>query len=457
MHSLNTTIFKSIAPIFKYLGNYFRVDYSVIRMFIKPLAWMVFIGHLGFHVIDKYFYGMTDSLLFRLVVSVPALLWLTFDTERSLNRGQRWYFEIVLMASLPVLFQVMVILNHFNNYWLASQFFAAILFGILIKPIKQLILWPLAFLIAIGIIHVFYYQLPHSVLVEAAQINVGAFALMLIAGVFQSVFIENYIRKVQLNELVFSQALNIKKQNDKLTETLDTLKNTQSQLLHSEKMVSLGMLTAGIAHELKNPLNFIQGGVNCINVHLRKNPEHKEELLTYINMITKGVDRSIKILNGLNRFNHRSANYNEDCDICKTLEDCLIILGNMLKSEQVRVTKYFHSGNIIIKGNEGELHQVFLNIIHNAIQACSKGGHIQITTYVCNKQLLLLFKDDGQGILAENLKNVTVPFFTTKPPGQGTGLGLSIAYSIVKRHNGEISFESELEKGTKVALKLPIV
>ncbi|HAN79674.1 MAG TPA: hypothetical protein DCQ31_18880 [Bacteroidales bacterium] len=131
------------------------------------------------------------------------------------------------------------------------------------------------------------------------------------------------------------------------------------------------------------------------------------------------------------------------------------MLNNKLKQKAVIEKDYFDHA-LVIKGNVGKLHQVFLNVLVNAMQAIVDNGSIKIKTYISENCSIIEISDTGIGIEEKQLSKITDPFFTTKPPGEGTGLGLSIAYSILMEHKGTIAFESEIMKGTKVIITIPI-
>ena len=131
------------------------------------------------------------------------------------------------------------------------------------------------------------------------------------------------------------------------------------------------------------------------------------------------------------------------------------MLANEIKY-RIDIVKYYSENSIMVFGNEGRLHQVFLNVITNAVQAIDNNGVIRISTTIKNKRCIVTIEDNGSGMSNETIKKVTDPFFTTKDPGKGTGLGLSITYNIQKDYNGSIEFESIQGKGTKVFITLPL-
>ena len=259
----------------------------------------------------------------------------------------------------------------------------------------------------------------------------------------------------QLNEELQSTNEQLQLQKEELEATLIKLKSAQSQLIQSEKMASIGVLTAGIAHEINNPLNYIMSGYAGLDNYLRETHQNNEEVSLLLNNIKTGVIRAANIVKGLNQFSRDNNIYDEDCDIHSIVNNCLIMLHNQLKG-RIEVRKYFSGKAIRILGNVGQLHQVFINILMNSMQAIEKKGTISIKTQKREKDIIIEISDTGYGISDENISKITDPFFTTKNPGQGTGLGLSITYTIIKKHKGKLNFESSIHKGSTVKIVLPL-
>jgi PAS domain S-box-containing protein len=233
------------------------------------------------------------------------------------------------------------------------------------------------------------------------------------------------------------------------------LKNAQAQLIQSEKMASLGVLTAGVAHEINNPLNYIMGGYVGLSNELDEEGNIKSaNTATFLEGIKIGIDRAADIVKGLNQLSRDNENYNEICDIHSIIDNCLSMLHNKHK-KRIGVVKSYYVENAKIKGNAGKFHQVFLNIILNAIDAIEESGTISIVTNSMENILEVIIEDTGCGIPKDNLNKIADPFFTTKDPGKGTGLGLSITSTIIHAHRGKIKFHSEENKGTKVTIHLP--
>jgi len=248
----------------------------------------------------------------------------------------------------------------------------------------------------------------------------------------------------------------ISKNNNELIATLNNLKETQFKLIQNEKMVALGTLTSGVSHEINNPLNFIMGGFNGLEQYFKDFGSKDEETTTLLlESIKLGIERTGKIVRSLNDFSRDDDGYKEVCDIHQIIENCLLMLTGEI-SENIIVNKNFESNYAFIYGNIGKLHQVFINILNNALQAIDKDGEITIEEKINSDSMFLKFSDNGNGIKKEHLHQVFDPFFTTKDPNMGTGLGLSIAFTIVKEHNGDIEIVSEENRGTTVIVKLPV-
>lgn len=265
-------------------------------------------------------------------------------------------------------------------------------------------------------------------------------------------------QNVMLEQKVKRRTNELQKSNEELTVAINNLKSAQSQLVQSEKMASLGILTAGVAHELNNPMNFIHGGVTAINEELKKSLSdlNKEDIYEYLQWIKSGEERATMILKSLNIYSSANDNYSEDCNINSIIEDCLLILKNKI-NVKTKIVKELQQGMSIVRGNNSELHQAILNLLSNAIDFIEDRGMIKITTKTKEDSCLITVEDNGIGISKDNLKKILDPFFTTKSPSEGTGLGLSIVHSIIKKHRGLLSFDSELGQGTKIEVSLPLV
>jgi len=258
------------------------------------------------------------------------------------------------------------------------------------------------------------------------------------------------------NEELFDKNRIISEQMTELKNTMKHLKETQFKLIQSEKMASLGVLTAGIAHEINNPLNYIMGGyVGLKEFFTESKLQISEDTQFLLDSIKLGIDRASSIVKGLNQFSRDNDTFNEDCEINSIMDNCLVILQHQLKN-RININKNYDSDTLNIKGNVGKLHQVFINILTNASQAIDDKGIINISTKIIKNKAVIEISDNGSGISKDNISKITDPFFTTKDPGKGTGLGLALTYKIIQEHKGELNFKSQINKGTTVKIILPL-
>jgi len=286
------------------------------------------------------------------------------------------------------------------------------------------------------------------------------------------VIIFRYSRiQAHLRKVMQKQKLTLENTNKELNQTMESLKITQNQLIQSEKMASLGVLTAGIAHEMNNPLNFTKAGVRSIEKHvaLLEQQCHKfsngqgnvvNKLLNNIKELCasagKGTQRTAEIVNGLNYFVHCNDQKMHPVDIQKTIDTALIVLKNTL-NKNITIKKEFIEKGPMIPGYAGKLNQVFLNIIINAVQAIGeKKGTIRIKVLKEVDRVVVRIKDNGTGIPLEVQNKIFDPFFTTKGVGEGTGLGLSIVYTLIEQHHGKIDVISQETQGTEFIVELPL-
>ncbi len=233
------------------------------------------------------------------------------------------------------------------------------------------------------------------------------------------------------------------------------LTETQAQLHQAEKMASLGILTAGVSHELNNPLNYILGGITGLEKYFDNEKTNDENIQLFVNSIKTGVDRASSIVSGMNQLTSNKENYRQDCEIHAIIENCLKIANDQFNNK-IRFNTNFADSNFIVTGNYEHLQQAITNILINAGQSIENEGTVSIITQKEEENVLIKVSDTGCGINQSNLSKITDPFYTTHEPGKGTGIGLSITYFIITAHGGKVNFQSELNKGTLVTIKLPI-
>jgi two-component system NtrC family sensor kinase len=224
----------------------------------------------------------------------------------------------------------------------------------------------------------------------------------------------------------------------------------QQQLLTSEKLASIGLLSAGVAHEINTPLTGISSYVQMLQKKLADNPN--VPLLEKIEVQTDRVGRIVKNLLNFARSPGEASFY--QVDLRESLNEIIALIDYKLKNMNIALDFNLPPVNRIYAQGE-RLQQVFINIILNAIDAMPKGGTLSIDLQQTDKHIIIKIRDTGTGIKEQHLSHIFDPFFTTKGIGKGTGLGLSLSYAIIKEHEGQITVESEVGKGTLFTLSIP--
>lgn len=320
---------------------------------------------------------------------------------------------------------------------------------------------------------------------------IGNTILGLILATILGLLIWDNLRKTQKleqqAEKLIANNQQLQKTQAELSNNIEDLKNTQTQLIQSEKMSSLGQLVAGIAHEINNPVNFIYGNITpaqqyihdligLIALYQEYYPEPSdvikdrideielsfvsEDILNLLNSMKIGADRIRKIVLTLRNFSRMDEAEYKAVDIHEGIDSTLLILHNRFKSEIEVVKKY---GNLpLVECYPAQLNQVFMNLINNAIDALqsqSEKGKKQIiiqTETIGHAQVKISFIDNGPGIPPDVYPKLFDPFFTTKPIGEGTGLGLAICYKIIEKHQGTIVVDPNYHNGTQFDVIVPI-
>ena len=289
------------------------------------------------------------------------------------------------------------------------------------------------------------------------------------------------------NELAVLTRENVRK-NRELEAALEKLKQAQAMLVHREKMASLGQMTAGVAHEINNPLAFVLSNhatlqrdfegllslINLVGDSLdeigRGSPALRERILAKAAAIhlpdlaeaiprkvadnLEGLERIKKIVLGLRNFSRLDGDVVKPADVSEGIASTVRFLGPMIAERRVSVKTTFAEMPALVC-SPGSLNQAFSNIIANAVQASRPGQEVEVSTACEGGICRVTVEDHGVGISAENLTKVFDPFFTTKPVGEGTGLGLHIARQIVAAHGGETRIASCVGEGTRVCVEIP--
>jgi signal transduction histidine kinase len=290
----------------------------------------------------------------------------------------------------------------------------------------------------------------------------------------------------ELEQEVGKRTVEINQQKEELYSTLEYLKQTQNQLVQTEKMAGIGQLTAGIAHEINNPINYVTASSKALkndikdyqkilDLYAEINKENVEEKLSEIaqlkedlefveitaetenllNNIKIGGEKVAEIVRSLRTFTRLDESDLKKVNLHENIDATINILNNRIGTH-IEIEKQY--GNIQeVECFPGELNQVFLNILNNAIDATKAGGKIIVQTKQNLETCKITISDTGKGIPEEIQNRIFEPFFTTKDIGKGKGLGLSTVHTIIKEHHGTIEVESQIDKGTTFTIVIPVI
>lgn len=485
---------KGYAAKFLWPGNEWLIKYAPHIITAASGIFSIFFTFSFLHVkkyADKIYYTLCGTIIVYFI-SIALYLSGSYITGQNILQVNTSLVSILILSSgfyiykrgyKPALF--------FNISW---SFFLG---GVIIYILKDAGIFPVnnftnnAILIGSGLEATFLsFALADRINILKKEKEASQAAALAAAQENERIIRE---QNVVLEFKVKERTMELIEANEELSVTLEELKDTQAQLVESEKMSSLGQLTAGIAHEINNPINFVTSNVAPLrrdvdmllesaglfeNISLseisveekKKQIEEykeeidfdylKEEINHLLNGIHEGASRTAEIVKGLRIFSRVDEDDLKKADINEGLDSTLVIINNLLDNK-IEVIKNY--GNLpLIECYPGKLNQVFLNIITNGIHAVKQRhgkestGWLKITTSADEKKVYIKIEDNGTGMDEHVMRKIFEPFFTTKEVGEGTGLGMSITYNTIKKHNGEIFVRSAVGEGTEFTLELPI-
>jgi two-component system, NtrC family, sensor kinase len=237
----------------------------------------------------------------------------------------------------------------------------------------------------------------------------------------------------------------------KVEQRTEELRQAQNQLIQSEKSASLGKLAAGVAHEINSPLT----GILTYSSLLLKAKEVGDPEKEDLEVIVNEADRCKRIIKGLLDFARQTEPAKTLCDVNEVIDKSINLISHQASMQNVKIEKKIKADLPKIMIDAGQIQQVFMNILLNAVEAMLEGGNLTVSSDIRDDMAIIQFTDTGIGIPVENLVKIFDPFFTTKKQGKGTGLGLSVSYGIIERHQGKLEVKSQVEKGTTFTVKLP--
>ncbi len=454
---LGLEFFKSFLRLKTDFKKYYR--YSLY--FIPPYIISVFLGFIGYY-----------SISFKMVEATAAsvsifMFYVTYKVYRSGFRPAIFFligWSVFLVGIIVYVLKDFEILpyNNFTRYTMH------------IGSAIEVILFSFALADRINILRKEKEQ-SQELALKASQENAELIQK-------QNIILEQKVRE---------RTQELEKAKENLENTLSQLKNTQSQLVESEKMASLGQLTAGIAHEINNPINFVSSNIYPLKLDindiysiieeydkLKENADTNEVLRNVenlkkeidfefvkkeVNQLLKGIEdgaqRTFEIVKGLKNFSYLDEAEKKLANLNDGLKSTLILLRNTM-GEHIKLTTEY--GEIPpIECFPGKMNQVFMNVLSNAIQAIQskeklENEELKVKTYHKDEFVIIEIKDSGPGMSESVKSKIFEPFFTTKEVGKGTGLGLSIVYNIINKHDGKIEVESKIGEGTLFRFLIPI-
>jgi len=233
------------------------------------------------------------------------------------------------------------------------------------------------------------------------------------------------------------------------------------QLLQAEKMSSIGVLAAGVAHEINNPMTSVAGYAEALQRRFRDSPKLHEypelkDFPNYLDVIVREVYRCKAIIESLLSFSRKSDGSVDQVDLNGVICEVLELVRHQGRSKNIELKENLHMPLPKVNGDASALRQVFLNLILNAVQAIKDRGTVTIETFIEDDQVVARIADTGTGIAPDVLDQIWNPFFTTKVVGKGQGLGLAVTYDIVKKHEGQIEVNSQVGQGTEFIVRLSL-
>lgn len=286
--------------------------------------------------------------------------------------------------------------------------------------------------------------------------------IMIITGYVLSIMISRPIlrlrdisRKVAAGDLQQRSGIERRDEIGDLAESFDQmvidLNEHTHALIQSEKLSAVGQLSAGIAHDVKNPLAVIKGMAEELQDDI-KDPEIKSML----EIIRDNATRASDIITDLMKFTRQSKFELKPQNICHAIEAATRLTDFLARKGKVDVQTNFKTNPIRVAYDSQQIEQVLVNLFQNSVQAMKDGGNLDVFAYESGKWAVIKVKDTGEGISQENLEKIFDPFFTTKPEGEGTGLGLSVSFGIIRDHGGKIKADSKIGVGTTFTILLPL-
>lgn len=440
-----------------------QITYSTLATVLSIIL------NLSCSVMDYFVYPTYWWLFLKVRIAsviVVALTWVWF--QRPMGRKHHRIFGVMWYASpfIIILWMIYVVNDRYSPYYAGLNI---ILLAVgLLSPwtyIQNLISALLVLALYIVVCFAMTTPLPSSTIINNTTFLVLT-AVIVVGG--SVVNARQRYREFELRweldknrRIVEENNLNLDTRNKELAEAMQKLTEAESQLVQQEKMASLGVMSAGIIHEINNPLNYATTGLFTLRKKSRHvAPEERGAYEEVLNDVEEGVSRVKNIVSDLRMFTHPNTEGLDQVEVAEAVTSALRFLSNEWK-DKVRIEQTLPEHHTVW-ANKNKLIHVFVNLVQNSLDAMSgkvfngEPPTIWITGRSDNTTATLVLRDNGPGIAPENLPKVFDPFFTTKDVGEGMGLGLSICYRIMAENGGKISVHSEPGKFCEFTLEFPL-
>ena len=437
-------------------------DRTVTLRNVRILCWIAMVMVPLGGVLDHFQYAnlLVEFLVMRVISSLVLIpVYLTTNTWL----GHRYYRAYTVIVPMVPAFFISMMIHASGQPW--SNYYAGL--TLCLVAIGLMFHWTFKeSAVAICLIFIFYFCATANQLWQGIPndkfgifINNCVFILMNSVVILSGSFYHHRIRvrEFLVRMEVEQQREVLEQQNDELVDTLTQLRETESQLFQSEKLASLGRMSAGIIHEINNPLNFTNQAIFVLKKKSKFLPEAEREAFERIlTDVKEGIGRVSAIVSDLRSFSHPDGGSATAENLADVVQNAARLMANQLKDNNVSFDAEVPERLLVI-GDRNQIIQILINLVQNAIDASKTSSNPMITAHCTegNGRIYLHVRDNGCGILPENLPKVFDPFFTTKQVGEGMGMGLSVSFRLMNQMGGGIDVTSEVGQGTEFTLWFP--